>query len=764
LLSFGIHFTYFEYCVETEDGYVEVTGFTENAPTLVRYAVKVGDRVLAVDSSLGDKMWPVSTVEGVISAVTSRLPGRPITFCFERPVENFDKVTDLPAASTAVQEPTVDATRSTIGDAELLKRCRDIIKRYTVSEKGKGNFVNKYDVPVLVADKVLDALASAEARVDAVTLSMIMSAYLSCRQAQKAIDTFEAVIGQRADASTDEAIAAIVGGNGKKLVANEAALDVYTVSALLNAHAMIGDLSSVKRVLAAVEGQAGIEVGGMEVALWPGTGVDGSLKPDTRCYNTVISAAANSRAKDGLELAMDIFDSMSEPKQPNREKQKDLVSYNIILNALTNRGRYQDVVELFYKMKKVGVKPDKLSYTSLAKAITSDIDVEGDIEELFYDMKEQGVVADVVTYNTAIKSLCKQRRIGAARKIVDVMEGSGVSPDSMTYGLLMKGLIDTGYAGASLTLFETACSDRRTVVLTENVYLYTTAISAAASLGDHERALELLSRMKSIGVKPNMKTLTAIIGACLSAGKPDLAVDVYRRIAKPDGYAMTQGLQALCESGNTEEALALIAQDNGKNGVLTGKQVMRSFTTLIQTELRRADFDMARKVLTALIHGGHIPSKDIYRAIFDAMKVFPQKRKGLEIPEDADTHTTEKFQFLLFLLDSIASRNLPCEGPLYSGILSYGFRVGGLPNKVASYLVTARADFSDGEKLIDDNNFGDKIPMFRAWEDLFLRHNEMKSRIATDGPPRLVVRAASRDLPSILKAERNLSYRRTRMV
>lgn len=730
----------------------------------MQYAVKVGDRVLAVDSSLGDKMWPVSTVEGVISAVTSRLPGRPITFRFERPVENFDKATKLPATSTAVLEPVVDSIKSTIEEAELLKRCRDIIKRYTTSDKGTGNFVNKYDVPGLVADKVLDALASAEARVDAVTLSMIMSAYLSCRQAQKAIETFEVAIGQKADASTEEATTIKVGGNGKKLSVNLAALDVYTVTALLKAHAMLGDVSSVKRVLAAVEGKTGIEIGGLEVALWPGTGANGPLKPDTRCYNTVISAAANSRADDGLELAMDIFGSMSEPNQSNQEKQKDLVSYNIILNALTNRARYQEAVELFYEMKRAGVMPDKLSYTSLAKAITSDIDVERDVEELFYDMKEQGVVPDVVTYNTVIKSLCKQRRIGAARKIVDFMERSGVSPDSMTYGLLMKGLMDAGYAGAALTLFETACSDGRTVVLTENPYLYTTAISAAASLGDHERALELLSRMNSIGVKPNIKTMTAIMGACIAGGKADIAADVYRRIANPDGYAMTQGLQALSESGNTEEALALIAQDNGKSRVLTGKQVMRSFKILIETELRRHDFDMARKVLTAMIHGGNIPSKAVYRAIFDAMELFPKVRKGLEVPADVDTHTTEKFQFLLFLLDSIASRNLPCEGPLYSAILSFGFRIGGLPRKVASYLGTARSDFSDGETLIDDDDSGEKIPMFRAWEDLFLRHNEMKTRIVKYGPPRLIVRATSHDFQSILRAERNLSYRRKKMV
>ena len=80
---------------ETEDGYVEVTGFTQNVPTLVQYAVKVGDRVLAVDSSFGDKLWPVSTVEGVISAVTSRLPGQQITFRFERPAANMDETTTI---------------------------------------------------------------------------------------------------------------------------------------------------------------------------------------------------------------------------------------------------------------------------------------------------------------------------------------------------------------------------------------------------------------------------------------------------------------------------------------------------------------------------------------------------------------------------------------------------------------------------------------------------------------------------------------------
>ena len=183
--------------------------------------------MLAVDSSLGEKMWPVSTVEGVISAVTSRLPGQQITFRFERSLENIEESTEAQIVkSVAVKESSVSVAPPPVEETELLKRCREIIKRYTTDAQEKGNFVNKYAVPGLVADKVLDSLASAEARVDRITLSMIMAAYLSCRQAQKAIDAFEAITGLQANGAAIDAEAIIEGANGKRIVGNTAALDV----------------------------------------------------------------------------------------------------------------------------------------------------------------------------------------------------------------------------------------------------------------------------------------------------------------------------------------------------------------------------------------------------------------------------------------------------------------------------------------------------------------------------------------------------------
>jgi hypothetical protein len=86
----------------------------------VQYAVKVGDRVLAVDSSLGGRMWPVSTVEGVISAVTSRLPGQQITFQFERPGLLDAPLSDEPVTIRPRKVSAAAETAPAVEQEELL--------------------------------------------------------------------------------------------------------------------------------------------------------------------------------------------------------------------------------------------------------------------------------------------------------------------------------------------------------------------------------------------------------------------------------------------------------------------------------------------------------------------------------------------------------------------------------------------------------------------------------------------------------------------
>eukprot|EP00535_Pseudo-nitzschia_heimii_P011711 CAMPEP_0197194020 /NCGR_PEP_ID=MMETSP1423-20130617/28481_1 /TAXON_ID=476441 /ORGANISM="Pseudo-nitzschia heimii, Strain UNC1101" /LENGTH=1084 /DNA_ID=CAMNT_0042647373 /DNA_START=358 /DNA_END=3612 /DNA_ORIENTATION=+ len=793
---------------ETEDGYVEVVGFTPKASKLARYAVQPGDRILAVDSSLGDRMWPVSTTEGLISSVTARLPGQKITFRFERRNSKNNELDTYSIAkdgenitidsvrtsngtiSTAMSSETEvssnDAVLSSVSasglDENLLNRCQEIMIRYKKDEK----YVNKFSLPGVVADKVLYALASAETMVDAVTLSMIMTAYISCRRPEMAIRVFEAVVGLRADGIKVEVESAetvnninldsdpFLGKNGKQIVPNLDALDIYTVGALLKTHAMNGDLVAMQRVLSILEGHGGVKMEDIEIARWPGTDPGGSLQPDTVCYNVAITAAANSDVEEGLELAKIIFSRLSDPGKSNRLA-KDIVSYNSMIRALTKFGQFEDAIETFYRMKKFGIKPDKYTYTALAKAVMVD---DNDVEELLYDMREEGVVADVMTFNVFIRYLCEEKRLSAARKVINFMEASGISPDSWTYGFLMNGLLESDNPSACLTLFESACSDRRTVGLTENVFLYTTAMTAAAALGDHTRALELLSRMNSLGIKPNLKTLTALLSACLAAGEAELAVDIYRRIPNPDSYAVTKGLIALSEAGRGDEALEMLSKRDTVAGNIQGKALNKVYESLLRKSIIDNDYNFARLVLKSLLGKGNIPSKGILQRIFESMSLtlkdglvanISYSESGFVKRQSLDECDAEKFKFLLFLVDSLAGRNLPCESTLYTTTLQFGNHLGGLPRKIAALLVLAKAAsgvYTDEKiKLIDERNSLETKCLVSGWEELYLSFDEIRNQLEGPGSlPKLDVRIASRDLSRVLKAEKNLSYRKRSLV
>jgi pentatricopeptide repeat protein len=271
-----------------------------------------------------------------------------------------------------------------------------------------------------------------------------------------------------------------------------------------------------------------------------------------------------------------------------------------MIDAYAILGRYQDADDVFRLLKQSKLRPDQITFTTLIKASIKSGSLENALD-LLDDMQWVGIKPDLVTYNSIIEALVNANRLYEAKDLVNEMERTKVKPDSMTYVLLMKGLLKANKPGPCLTLFESAFADQRTTALTENVQLYTTAITAAAAIGDHERALELVSRMNSAGVKPNKKTLTALMGACIAGKQYDAAVDVYTKIKNPDSYAISVGLQALCYAQSFDSALEIITDQRSGQKQLTGKQVMMGYNNLIQRALEVGAFGAAKDALVSFI-------------------------------------------------------------------------------------------------------------------------------------------------------------------
>ena len=606
-------------------------------------------------------MWQVYNTNGLTSAVTSRLPGQTVRIMFEREVvpmgeeEKEDKVASLgneevslsstngssnviastlssslptsvlsdavngfrlagkrAASSTMAAasslEPTSTTTTTTTakstsfqplrqanaaGQQMLLSRSRDLLRTYIARSEATRDRA----IPIKVADRVLEAVMEAAAPLDGRTMSLIMKAYNVCDNADKAISTFEEVFCLAGDGSEREVVSEFEG----KLVADISALNVFTISALLGAHARRGDYESSLRVLAAMEGNGDFSINGKKSRSWSGQGDPLNMLPDTRCYNIALASAAKRGTKEGLRAAVEIFESMPNPSLDNPplgKPAKNLVTFNTMIDAFANVGRFEDALDIFTALKNSGIRPDSISYTTLIKASIKSGKIDKALD-LLDDMKWVGVKPDIVSYNNVIEALCNANRLYEAKDLVNEMESARVSPDSMTYGLLMKGLLKAKKPGPCLTLFESACSDERTTALTENVQLYTTAISAAAALGDHERALELVSRMNRAGVKPNKKTLTALMGACISSRKYVAAADIFAKIKNPDGYSISVGLEALCYAGKFDDAMALLSEQRSGQLLLTGKQVMTGYNNLIQSALESDEFNVAREAMVS---------------------------------------------------------------------------------------------------------------------------------------------------------------------
>ncbi len=629
--------------LDTPDGYVQISGFTDDAPEKVTNSLKVGDRLIAVDSTLG-KMWPVSTVEGVVSSVTTRLPGQPVQIRFERVLDenatngvvgvggvggvgvdlvegmasttssdvsvNGDVERDTSSlkasllkeysrfenygttSSVASVSSSTTASDSKIG-GDLLSRCRGILRRYisvhdATSEKSVG-------VPALVADRVLESLHESSATVDAVTLSLLMNAYIISNQPKNALHVFETIVGYKADGSITSSFSSpslvdqledsvdVKDGNG--IVASASALNLVTATDLIRAHSKLGDSMSVRNVLNAIEERK-----------W-----GQSFMADTKCYNIAIAAMVDS---NNLEAAEELYQRMADANKSIKAAdcpKKNIVTYNTMMAAYARTGRRQDAFEEFKLMRQSGIKPDKYSVTSLIKAAVQEKDFEA-ATNLLDDMRNAGIKADVVAYNTVIQALCARSSWFEAKELVAEMEKAGINPDGKTYGLLMNGLLRLNKPGPCLTLFESACSDQRTAGLMENVQLYTTAITAAATLGDYERAFELVSRMNFAGVKPNIKSLTSLMGACISAGKYDTAMDVYQKIPKPDGYVHSLAVRAFCGLDDLDGALESIEIHSQGPKPLSGKQMMKSYNVILNTALEKKDYEIAKKTMVSIIY------------------------------------------------------------------------------------------------------------------------------------------------------------------
>ncbi|KAI7739458.1 hypothetical protein M8C21_012339 [Ambrosia artemisiifolia] len=252
----------------------------------------------------------------------------------------------------------------------------------------------------------------------------------------------------------------------------------------------------------------------------------------TFIHNRLLHVYANSGK---LSDARNLFDKMP---------QRDIFTYNAMLKAYSKMGSVDDLLGLF---KTIPCK-DSVSYNTVIAGLGTRGCVSEALE-VFVRMQKEGVEVTGYSYVSVLN---------ACSRVLDLRRGKEVHGKVVVCGLMFSGFVcnaltdlyaKCGEVDAARWLF-----DR---MRDKNVVSWNSMISGYLKNGLVEKCIELFSEMKLSGVKPDVVTVSNVLGAFFQMGRIGEAQKLFAEIEKKDVISWTTMIVGHVQNGKEEDSLVL---------------------------------------------------------------------------------------------------------------------------------------------------------------------------------------------------------------
>lgn len=187
----------------------------------------------------------------------------------------------------------------------------------------------------------------------------------------------------------------------------------------------------------------------------------------------------------------------------------DVVSYNTLIDGCIVVDDCAGALTYFNEMRKRGIAPSKVSYTTLMKAFASS--GQPKLANKVFDemLKDPRVKVDLVAWNMLVDGYCKMGLIEEAKSIIQKMKENGMFPNVATYGSLANGIALAKKPGEALLLWnevkercgEEGGSSRPPLKPDEGLLDMLADICVRAAF--FSKALEIVACMEEHGIHPN---------------------------------------------------------------------------------------------------------------------------------------------------------------------------------------------------------------------------------------------------------------------
>ncbi|XP_051137951.1 pentatricopeptide repeat-containing protein At1g10910, chloroplastic isoform X2 [Andrographis paniculata] len=275
-------------------------------------------------------------------------------------------------------------------------------------------------------------------------------------------------------------------------------------------------------------------------------------KTNTASYSSYIKFVG--RYSDPIK-ALEIYNSIEDECT-----RKNVSVCNSTLNCLIKSGQYHSSLKLFNQMKRAGLVPDIVTYSTLLVGCTK---VKGGYfkaMDLVQEIKFRRLDMDIVLYGTLISVCASHNQCEEAEKYFDEMKSLGHSPNIFHYSSLLNAYaVDGNYKKADELIKEMSSAG-----ITMNKVILTTLLKVYAKSGMFEKSREILDELQVLGYAEDEIPYCILMDSLAKSGKVTEAMSIFEEMKqkqlKIDGYSYSIMIIALCRSGLIEEAKQLACE------------------------------------------------------------------------------------------------------------------------------------------------------------------------------------------------------------
>ncbi|XP_059297526.1 pentatricopeptide repeat-containing protein At2g28050 isoform X1 [Lycium ferocissimum] len=288
--------------------------------------------------------------------------------------------------------------------------------------------------------------------------------------------------------------------------------------------------------------------------------------------------------------------------------------FNLLLKALSDNGKFQEVMEIFMYMRLNAIEINERTCTvHLIKLLKSDRIALALV--FFYQMIESGIQVSVFSLTVLVDGLCKNGEIKKARELVEEMLSKGVKPNIITCNTLVD-------ACAKRWNFEEmdnvlALMNREHVDLNAETYKF--LVDGFLSGGKIDDAERLILEMYVKGFKVDIHLYNSMIKGYCRLENTERALSLFRQMIEKDicpnidTYSVL--VKGLCDVGQVSRVKELVDKMVGQGVELDDSM----FDVLIECYFKVGMIEEAVSVLALMEKRGFIADMSVYELIIDGL-------------------------------------------------------------------------------------------------------------------------------------------------